>query len=104
MMTLDSIHLPYLIDIGFQNRASDVLIKAHHLPTMRQFSVMQPLPGEYPVLTPEACERLVNEMMNERQRRIFEETSEMDIAFQVEGKCRVRMNIYRQRGTCASVM
>jgi twitching motility protein PilT len=46
----------------------------------------------------------MNEMMNARQKLKFEETNEMDIAFQVEGKCRVRMNVYRQRGGCATVM
>jgi twitching motility protein PilT len=47
---------------------------------------------------------MVNEMMNERQRRTFEETNEMDLGFQVGNQCRVRMNVYRQRGHCATVM
>ncbi len=103
-MTADEITLPKLIDIGFQELASDVLVKADSKPTMRRFSVMTPLPGEYPVLTAKDVERLVREMMNERQQRIFEETMEMDLGFTVPGKCRVRMNVYRQKGACASVM
>ena len=104
MTSLDSIHLQELIEIAFQENASDLFIKADQVPTMRQFSQMKPLPGEYPILDAKTAERLVNEMMNERQTRTFEETSEMDIGFMVPGKCRVRMNIYRQRGACASVM
>jgi twitching motility protein PilT len=103
-MTADEITLPKLIEIGYQEKASDVAVKADSKPMMRRFSVMAPLPGEFPVLTAKDVERLVREMMNERQSRIFEETMEMDLGFTVPGKCRVRMNIYRQRGGCASVM
>jgi twitching motility protein PilT len=103
-MTLDQITLPQLIEIGFQERASDVMVKVNQVPMMRQFSQVQPLPGEFPVIDFPTAERLMNEMMNARQKLKFEETNEMDIAFQVEGKCRVRMNVYRQRGGCATVM
>jgi len=103
-MTLEQMHLPQMVEIGMEEKASDVMVKANQVPMMRQFSVVKPLPGDYPVLTEQAIERLVNEMMNERQRRTFEETNEMDLGFQVRDKCRVRMNIYRQRGGCATVM
>jgi twitching motility protein PilT len=103
-MTLDQINFPHLIDIGFQERASDVMVKANQVPMMRQFSQVVNVPGEYPVITVAAVERMCLEMMNPRQLRIFEETNEMDIAFEVEGKCRVRMNVYRQKGSCATVM
>lgn len=93
-----------MIAVGYAENASDVMVKAHQVPMMRQFSVVKPLPGEYPVLTAQAIERLVKEMMTERQNRIFEESNEMDLAFQVEDKCRVRMNVYRQRGSAATVM
>jgi twitching motility protein PilT len=103
-MTLEQIKLPHLIEIGFAERASDVMVKVNQVPMMRQFSQVVPMPGEFPVIDFPTSERLMNEMMNERQKRRFEETNEMDIAFQVEGKCRVRMNVYRQRGGCATVM
>lgn len=103
-MTLEEMTLPKLIEMGFEAKASDVFVKANQVPTMRQFSLMKPLADDLPEVTPKEVERMCYEMMNERQRRIFDETMEMDLAFQVGDKCRVRMNIYRQRGAVATVM
>lgn len=104
MITLDEINLPDLVEIALDLGASDLLIKADQVPTMRLYSQMKALPGEYPVVTAPAAERMILEMLNERQRSTFEETHEMDLGFMVHGKCRVRMNVYRQRGTVATVM
>src|SRR5204863_6769303 len=38
-------------------------------------------------------------VMSEKQQHTFEETMEMDLAFSVKDLCRVRANIYWQRGT-----
>ena len=42
-------------------------------------------------------------MMNDRQRRIFEENYEVDLAYAVPGLGRFRASVYRQRGTVAMV-
>jgi len=49
-----SVNLHELIEIGFQQRASDIFVKAGSPPMMRQFSVVQPVPGEFPVIDPVA--------------------------------------------------
>jgi twitching motility protein PilT len=103
-MTLDQVNLPLLIEIGFEEKASDVMVKANQVPMFRRFSQVVPIPGDFPVITPPSIDRMVHEMMNPRQTKKFEETNEMDVAFEVPGKCRVRMNVYRQKGTCATVM
>jgi len=41
--------------------------------------------------------------MTDRQRHIFDETLEMDLGFTVPGVCRVRCNVYWQKGSIASV-
>ncbi len=104
MIDAGSITLDQLITIGFENSASDVFIKANQVPMMKQFSVVRPLPGEWPVIDDQTAERLVRSKMSDRMIRIFDETSEMDLAFQVGEMCRVRMNCYRQRGGAATVM
>jgi twitching motility protein PilT len=71
---------------------------------MRRHSIFMPVPGEYPVVDAENAKRMISEVMTERQIQRFEETMEMDLAFEVEGKCRIRANIYFQRGTWAIVM
>ena len=98
-----SITLPELIEIGFDLVASDIFVKSNQKPMMKQHSKVAPLPGEWPVLTEADTARMCLAMLNDKQKRIFEETMEMDIAFQVGDKCRVRMNVYRQRGSVATV-
>jgi twitching motility protein PilT len=71
---------------------------------MKKDSFIQDLPGDWPVLQEADVQRLLFSVMNERQKRVFEETNEMDLAFALEGKCRIRTNVYRQRGGPAAVM
>jgi len=47
---------------------------------------------------------MIHAVMTERQRKIYDSTNEMDLAFVVPGKCRVRTNVYRQRGTMAAAL
>ncbi|MBL8047669.1 MAG: PilT/PilU family type 4a pilus ATPase [Chthonomonas sp.] len=92
-----------LCRIAYEHNASDVLVKADSPPMMKQYSVIRPLPGEWPTLTGDQVGNLLGQLMSQRQQKIFEETHEMDLAFQVEDKCRVRTNIYRQRNAPAAV-
>ena len=71
---------------------------------MRKFSVFQPISDEFPVVDADNARRMIQEVMSEKQIKKFEDTLEMDLAFEVEGKCRIRANIYFQRGTYAIVM
>ncbi|RYG40480.1 type IV pilus twitching motility protein PilT [bacterium] len=103
-MTLEELDLRKLIQIGYDKVVSDVYVKAGQVPMMRLNGAMVPCADDMPVVTGDAIEKLVTDMMTERQKQIFAETWEMDLAFEIEGQCRVRMNVYRQRGTAATVM
>lgn len=92
-----------MIEIGYQLGASDVFLKADSVPIIKLDSKVAKLPGEWSVLDETMAENLVQCLMSERQKRIFEETSEMDLSFAVGDFCRVRANIYRQRGSAAAV-
>ncbi|MBS1706396.1 MAG: PilT/PilU family type 4a pilus ATPase [Armatimonadetes bacterium] len=104
MIDASSITLDQLIATGFEISASDVMLKAYTPPMMKQHSMVRPLPGEWPVLDEQTVERLVRSKMTDRQIRIYDETSEMDLSFAVGSTCRIRMNCYRQRGGAATVM
>jgi twitching motility protein PilT len=104
MANIEDTSLRDLIQIAFDQNASDLMIKSGAPPTMRRFSVMTPLPGDFRVLNEKDVWRLLGEVMSDRQKRRFEESMEMDLAFGVEGVCRVRCNVYYQRQTPASVM
>jgi twitching motility protein PilT len=102
-MSIDNFNLRTLISAGFGMNASDVLIKVGQRPLIKHVSVIKPLPGEWPVLDEAHVRRLMTEVMSEKQMRRFEDTMEMDLAFAVEGECRVRANFYYQRGGWAAV-
>ncbi|MBS1721556.1 MAG: Flp pilus assembly complex ATPase component TadA, partial [Armatimonadetes bacterium] len=99
-----SIQIRDLIQAGYDVTASDVMIKVGHKPMMKQFSSIKDLPGEWPVLKEEDIIRLLYSVMTERMKARFEDTNEMDLAFELEGKARIRTNVYRQRGGPAAVM
>lgn len=99
MRDLASVTLHELIEIGFHEKASDVFIKVGAVPTMRQHSIIKPLPGEFAVVDAPNAIRMISAVMTEKQRRRFEDHMEMDLAFSVGENCRVRANIHMQRGT-----
>ena len=99
-----SIELTELIEIGYNETASDIFLKANSKPRMKQYSFVRDVPGDWPVLKAEDVERLIRSVMNERQWQKYQDTNEMDLAFVLEGKCRVRTNVYSQRGSMAAVM
>ena len=104
MVDAGSITVQDLIEAGYNVVASDVFIKAESKPKMKQHSEVRDLPGDWPVLDEADVERMIHAVMTERQRKIYDSTNEMDLAFVVPGKCRVRTNVYRQRGTMAAAL
>lgn len=103
MYSLDSISMHLLIRMTAEQDGSDLLVKAGQVPMTKKYNVVRPIDPELPVLDERTVRRILTELMNERQLRTFEETMEMDLGFTVEGLCRVRCNVYMQRGTWASV-
>ncbi len=66
------------------------------------FRINQELvPGEYDVLTPAMTRSLVYSLLNDGQKRRFEEDLELDFAISIEGLSRFRGNAYIQRGSVA---
>ena len=82
--------------------ASDLFIKAGLPPTFRIDGNIESI-REYPALTAEQVQEIATALMNEKQRVLFEENSEMDLATGVTGVGRFRVNVYRQRGTTGMV-
>ncbi len=102
-ISLDSLSMHQLIRMTAEQDGSDLLVKAGQVPMTKKYNVVRALDPELPVLDDRTVKRMLTELMTERMLRIFEETMEMDLGFTVEGLCRVRCNIYMQRGTWASV-
>lgn len=53
------------------------------------------------LLTPEDLEELCKPLLTKELSEILEEKGEVDFAYSIKGKCRSRVNIFKQRGTLA---
>ncbi|MCG9895555.1 MAG: PilT/PilU family type 4a pilus ATPase [Fimbriimonadaceae bacterium] len=94
-----------LIDVVFESGGSDLFLKVGCEPRIKRFGSVSELPGgPWPVMTEEKLWELYDQVLTERQRAVFERNHEYDMSFVLPGKCRVRCNLYFQRGGPASVM
>lgn len=91
-----------ILTIAVKARGSDVHIKAGLPPIVRIDGKLHPIPNAQR-LAPDVVSNMATTMMNDRQRRIFEENSEVDMAYAIPGLGRFRIACYRQRGTIAMV-
>jgi twitching motility protein PilT len=96
-----SLELDDMIMWAFEQKASDLFLRSNSLPAIRQHGKIVPTP--YPVLSEEEVHRLCYSKMTPNQQAIFEHHHEMDLAFSVGTELRIRMNIYAQRGSPATV-
>jgi twitching motility protein PilT len=92
-----------LIKTAFELRASDVFIKAGTPPMMRLHGKIAPFEQFREPLTPSQSRDLCFSHMSHEQVAKFEHRLAIDLAFTVEGVCRVRANVYMQRQTVAGV-
>lgn len=97
--------------------ASDIHITVGRPPIYRIHGVLFPLDDpeirtdldvikveEIKALTPENTDALAREMMTAEQYARFEKQGELDFSFSVPGVTRVRVNVFKQRGSTAIVM
>jgi twitching motility protein PilU len=82
--------------------ASDLYLTVDSAPMLRVESETYTL-GEEKLSAPEV-ERFANALMSERQRAIFEEKQEMNLAISSDRLGRFRINVFRQRGNVAVVV
>jgi len=83
-----------------QYKASDLHVSAGMPPIMRIDGSL--LKTKYQALTPSSIEELLFPMLNNEQRRVLEQTWELDMSYGVSGVGRFRVNVYKNRGTYAA--
>jgi twitching motility protein PilU len=82
--------------------ASDLYLTVDSPPVIRIEGFNHVVPGE-PLQAPDV-EALANSLMTERQRAVFEDTMEMNLALSSSKLGRFRVNVMRQRGCVAVVV
>jgi len=79
--------------------ASDLHLTVALPPMYRVDGELVPLAGER--LTRDITEQLAGSVMNEKQKKLFEQNKEVDFSFQVKDVGRFRANVYLQKGAVA---
>lgn len=88
-----------MLRIAKEAGASDLHITVGVPPKMRVNG--QLITMDFPRLLPPDTDSLLSEIMNERQRKQFEEKGEHDMSFSIPALGRYRVNAYKQRGSVA---
>jgi len=85
-----------------EKKASDLHITAGLPPVLRVDGEMKPT--QYEKLSPDVCQRLIYSLLTDAQKEKFEATNELDLSFGIKGVGRVRMNVFRQRGSVGAAL
>jgi len=92
-----------LLTIMIERGASDLHITTGTPPQIRLHGKLTPL-TQFERLTPQDTQRLAYSVLNEGQKQKYEEDSELDLSFGIQGLARFRCNVYRQRGAVAAAI
>ncbi|HXV78432.1 MAG TPA: type IV pilus twitching motility protein PilT [Candidatus Binatia bacterium] len=84
-----------LLAFGVEQGASDCHLSAGEPPMIRINGDLKKL--DHPPLTQEEVHALVYDIMNDAQRKAFEETHECDFSFEMGSVARFRVNVFMQR-------
>jgi twitching motility protein PilT len=95
--------LEELLTVMVEREASDLHLGCGSFPHIRLNGNLEPL-EQFEMLTPFDTQRLVDSILTESQQRRFEEESELDLSFGVQGLARFRCNIARQRGSVTAAI
>ena len=93
--------LPDLLKATVELEASDLHITASSAPQVRVDGQLRPL--DLPTLGAAETKQLVYSVLTDVQKKLFEETHELDFSFGVRGIARFRCNVFSQRGAVAAV-
>jgi twitching motility protein PilT len=88
-----------LLELMVKRNASDLHLTVGSPPQMRIDGKLAKT--EFDPLTPEDTRKLAYSIMSEKQRKRFEEQSELDLSFGIEQMSRFRCNVFMQRGNVA---
>ncbi len=81
-------------------RASDVHLSPGFPPAVRVRGQIKPL--DYPKLTAQDTREIVYSILNDAQRKVFENNLQIDMAYAIPGVARFRVNCFFQRGSVSA--
>jgi len=97
------VELNEILGIAMKAKGSDVHLKAGIPPIVRIDGKLRAIPNAER-LSAESVRGMAFAIMNERQKKIFDDSYEVDLSYGVPGLGRFRVNVFAQRGTVAMVL
>jgi len=97
------INLDETLARGLDAKASDLFFKVNTPPAMRIHGEVMPVDPSFAPLTNQDIDRFLATIMRPEQIARFHEQMEADCAYSLPGRCRFRVNVYRQRGSTGIV-
>ena len=82
-------------------RASDVHLTPGFPPAVRVRGRIVPM-DDYPPLSPQETREIVYSILNDSQRKRFENEQQLDFAYAIPGVARFRVNCFFQRGAISA--
>lgn len=89
-----------LLKIAVEEDASDLHITAYVPPRIRVHGRLKNI--DHPPLQPGETQDLIYSILNDKQKKIFEEKMELDLSFGIKELGRFRVNVFRQKGSVAA--
>jgi len=86
-----------------EQSASDLHLTVGLPPMVRVSGVLKPIRG-YRKLLPQDLQELIYAILTQKQRETFEDRLELDLSYQLPGRARFRVNVFRQRDALGAVM
>ncbi len=97
-------HINEILKIAVERNASDVHLKVGNFPILRINGNLVPLVELNKRLMPEDTLAMALSMMNQRQKQLFKDNKDLDLAYSVAGLGRFRVNVFYQRGSVGIVL
>jgi twitching motility protein PilT len=98
----EGVQLADLLEALIVCGGSDLHLTAGAPPTVRLNGVMRPI-GDTPRMDSRDLQRMIYQVISQKQRERFEETLELDFAYALPGRARFRVNVFRQRDSIGAV-
>ncbi|MDD2857405.1 MAG: type IV pilus twitching motility protein PilT [Candidatus Nanopelagicales bacterium] len=97
------IQLDDILLVLLERGASDLHLSVNAPPMIRVNGDLEALPGHAP-LTPKDIREAMYAILSDRQKQAFEETKELDLAYELPGAARFRVNLLQQQGSIGAVL
>jgi twitching motility protein PilT len=97
------VHMDDLLNIAIDRRASDLHMTVGVPPILRVDGELVPMFEFEPITAPE-CQRAIYDIMTADQIQRFETSLEIDFSYAMGQRARLRVNVYRDKGTVAATL